>query len=182
MDHYFFANAAVSLFAHLYIMVPLVWIVILVETAFIQNAAEGSAIRAFASSTVANLTSTFIGIPITWFLTFFLSIPLFGVAVILDQLFSQYNSNFGTVLNLMFGGVHLPGSPGYVEMLATIFLLIPYYYMSVAVEYFLVRLFYAKIEPERIKKAVARMNRTTYLILGGLMLAIFVIGEYLPKK
>lgn len=177
MNQGLLANAAISLFAHLFFMVPLVWIVILVEMAFIQKATQCSAIRAFSSSTIANLTSTFIGIPTTWFLTVFLSIPLYGIALNLDHLFSRYNFNLGTVFNLMFGGTHIPGSPGHVEMFATIFLLIPYYYMSVFVENQIIKRFFSPIDPVQIKKVVIRMNRVTYLYLGGLMLALFILGE-----
>jgi hypothetical protein len=177
------ANTVISLFGHLFFMVPLLWIVILVEMVFIKKATQGSMIGIFGACFVANLISTFVGIPITWFLSYFISVPvLYGVGIILDNLFSGFASSTELLLTYMFGDGHYPGVPGHVEMFATIFLFIPYYYMTVLIEYPLIRFFYQKVEPERIKKAVIRMNRVTYLFLGALILAVFVIGELLPDK
>ncbi|NLH17168.1 MAG: hypothetical protein GX455_11370 [Phycisphaerae bacterium] len=182
MNQCLLANTVTSLFGHLFFMVPLVWIVILIEMIFIKKATQGSTIRAFGSCTVANLVSTFVGIPVTWILSFFISIPsLYSVSVILDKFFPGLENNTSLLLSLMFGQSVPSRTPGHVEMFATIFLLIPYYYMTVVIEYPLIRYFFRKVEPQRIKKTVIRMNRVTYFLLGGLMLAVFVIGELMDR-
>jgi len=170
------ANTMISLFGHLFFMVPLVWLVIIVETVFIKKATHGSVIRAFASSTLANLYSTFLGFPVTWFLCVILSIPIYSMGSVLEKSFG-IESNIGRILDLTFSTGIAFGIPGHVRMFATIFLLIPYYYMSVFLENQIVKRVYTDIDPGQIKKAVIRMNRVTYLLLGGLMLAIFILGE-----
>ncbi len=183
MNQGLLANTAISLFGHLFFMVPLIWIVIIIEMFYIRNATQCSRWRAFGSCTIANLASTFGGIPVTWLLTLFISVPsLYSVSVILDKVFPGFENNTSLVLSMMFGYSVPIRIPGHMELFASIFLLIPYYYMSVFIENLLVRLFYPQIEPGQIKKAVVRMNRVTYLFLGALMLAVFVIGELLTDK
>jgi hypothetical protein len=176
MNQGLLANAAISLFAHLYFMVPLVIVVILIEKPFIQKATQCSAVKASESCALANAISTFIGIPITWFLSFFLSIPFYDFSSVFDDYFPGFKIST-RVFDLVFSFSDISDSPGHVRLFASIFLLIPYYYMSVFIENILIKRYFPDIDSARIKKAVVRMNRVTYLFLGGLMLAVFILGE-----
>jgi hypothetical protein len=162
-------------------MIPLVWIVILIEAIIIKKRIGHSYIKAFRTVTLANLFSTFIGIPITWF-----------VSIIFTQLILESTSPYKTqfpeifrkaerVIELMIDSGGFLRPPAHVALFATIFLLIPYYYMSVFSEHIVIKGFYKDVEPIKVKRAVIFMNRITYILLGSLMLIIFLLGEYYFK-
>jgi TRAP-type mannitol/chloroaromatic compound transport system permease small subunit len=158
-------------------MVPLVWIVIAIETVIVKRKIQSSIKKVIGTVTLANLLSTFIGIPITWFLSMFLSIPIIGTAYLLKPQFPEIFRRTETIFELMYGSGRQT-APGHVELFATIFLLIPYYYISVFLEYRVLKKFYAEIEATRVKRTVVIMNRITYFLLGSLILIIFLLGEH----
>lgn len=156
--------------------------VIFVEMEIVKKSLKCSRIKAFRTCTGANLLSTFVGIPVTWFLCGFLSVPLLGVACALDRIWPGFQGKSDMVISLMFGGVYVQGMGGHMQMFATIFLLIPYYYMSVYIENAVMKRFFPDTEKTTMKKAVVLMNRVTYFMLGGLMLLIFLLGEYYAAR
>lgn len=168
------ANTAISLFGHICFMVPLVWIVIGLESVILIKYINASPKKLIGVCTLANLISTFVGIPITWFVSYFVYGPLlyFAAGLMSDP------ENAEIALTLMyessFRGVYVPG---HIELFASIFLLIPYYYMSVFIEYHIIKRFLKDIEPATIEKPVVLMNRFSYLFLGSLMLLIFILGQ-----
>jgi hypothetical protein len=111
----------------------------------------------------------------------FFSVPFYDFNSILDDYYPGFKVST-RVFDLIFSMGDASNSPGYVRLFASALLLIPYFYMSVFVENQILKRYFPHSDPIRIKQAVIRMNRVSYLFLGALMLAVFVIGELLTDK
>ena len=175
MTSYLLADCEITLFQHLQVMIFGVWIVIVIEAFIVQMRIGHSTLKAYSSVTLANLLSTFIGIPITWFVSL---IFMYWVTHIIPHS-SKFSEKIEMLTDLMGdSGILVIEVPAHVALFVTVFLLIPYYYMSVFIEYFVIKHHYKDVESVRVKRAVILMNRITYILLGSLMLINFLLGEF----
>lgn len=128
--------------------------------------------QAFFLAFRANLKSTIIGIPFAWISSLFISIPIAYLA-------DLSNKHWGETLNLFLvhalyaGGFHIHDTR--LSLVASTALLIPYYYISVFLEFGSIRRTLNKENKDTLKAAVIFMNRITYSILVFTSMVFFFI-------
>ena len=125
--------------------------------------------RAFNLALQANFKSTIIGIPFAWFSSLLISIP-FGY--IIGKVNADWGGSFGVVAGhafLLGGFIHFDPT---LSLAASTALLIPYYYMSVYIEFGSIQKKLNGDRREDIKSAVILMNRITYSILATVSLML----------
>ena len=158
-------------------------VVTLVPIVFIEAHIVGTALqldfkKVLAPVTIANLVSTLIGIPVTWFLLALLEI---GSVIILGTIEKRIVSADLFALTLGAPWVY-PGhdNENLIILGAMLFLLIPYGLASWAIEYYVVKIILAKKQsvrssPDQIKFAVSKANLISYCILAilAILLPIF---------
>jgi hypothetical protein len=130
--------------------------------------------RVVVASTVANLFSTALGIPITWFALALIELFAFGSA-----------RGFGTPLQKLYAvTVQSPWLMPYAEQspwivpVAAAVLSVPMYAMSVLSEYFIARFFFRSLTKKEIWRWQLIGNAFSYAFLILLFVAIFYFGDY----
>lgn len=125
--------------------------------------------RAFTLALRANLKSTIVGIPFAWFSSLLLSIPF-------TYLVGQANTDWGEKWSIVLGHAFLSGGfhpyDPKLSLAASTALLIPYYYISVYLEFGSIQKHLDEVDRVDVKMAVLSMNRMTYLILAVASLAL----------
>jgi hypothetical protein len=129
--------------------------------------------RVIVASTVANLFSTLLGIPLTWFALALIELLAFGSA-----------RGFETPLQKLYAvTVQSPWlmpygeqSPWIVPVAAAV-LSIPMYVMSVLSEYIITRFFFRSVLRKRILRWQLVGNASSYVFLIGLFVVIFYFGD-----
>lgn len=130
--------------------------------------------RVIVASAVANLFSTALGIPITWFALALIELFAFGSA-----------RGFETPLQKLYAvTVQSPWlmpygekSPWIVPVAAAV-LSIPMYVMSVLSEYFITRFFFRSLPRRKILRWQLIGNAFSYVFLILLFVGIFYFGDY----
>ena len=150
-------------------LVPIVFI----EAYFVASTLQVNVKKVFAPVTIANLVSTLLGVPITWFLLALLQI---GSVIVLGTIATWIPSTDLFSLTLGAPWVY-PGRDNekLIILGAMLFLLIPYGLASWAIEYLVVKSMRAKTHEfsdfsKNLKAAVGKANLVSYCLL-----AVFVI-------
>lgn len=148
--------------------------IVLIEALVVGRTSQVSFKKALVPVTLANLVSTFAGIPVTWgLLTLieFLSVHTIGYAT---------NGKIWTELfSVTLGAPWV--APGHkkeewIILGAMLFLLIPYGFASWWVELRVIQKFQSIVMSESaasIRWSIAKANLVSYLLLAGLVVAIF---------
>lgn len=128
-----------------------------------------------APVTIANLVSTFIGIPLTWFLLMlleFISVVVFGATTGRNPWTDLFSLTLGAPW--VAPGHH---NEEWIILGAMLFLLVPYCVASWAIEYFVIKTIFARKGEayitgslKNLKFAVGKANVISYCLL-----AVFVI-------
>jgi hypothetical protein len=130
--------------------------------------------RVLIGAGVANLFSTLLGIPITWFALALIELLAFGSA-----------RGFETPLQKLYAvTVQSPWlmpygeqSPWIVPVAAAV-LSIPMYVMSVLTEYIITRFFFRSAPRKRILRWQLIGNACSYVFLIGLLVIVFYFGDH----
>ncbi len=130
--------------------------------------------RALIASAVANLFSTLLGIPITWFALALIELLWFGSA-----------RGFETPLQKIYSvTVQSPWLMPYAEQaiwivpVAAAVLSIPMYAMSVLSEYAIVRRFFPTVERKLIWRWQLKGNALSYVLLICIIIGVIWLGDY----
>ena len=147
--------------------------IVVVEAYVVATKLQVSVKNVFAALTIANLVSTFLGIPVTWFLLALLQI---ACVIVLGTIARPIPSSDFFSLTLGAPWVY-PGHSNekLIILGAMLFLLIPYGLASWGIEYFVVKTMLAKKHDvsyslQELKFSVGKANLISYCLL-----AIFVI-------
>lgn len=167
-------NMILPLFGHVVLMFLLLWLVIAVEVWFVRKIAGLGIGRSLWVCTVANVISTIVGIPATHILTGLLCMPIGWLAVQIEGTFPKAAESIEVLFGSMFGGGPYLGRTASLDAVGIMMFLIPYYYMSVFVEYKVMKWGARQAEPKQIKKAAILMNRASYVMLGVFLLLIYL--------
>ena len=144
--------------------------------------------QAFKSNAVSNVASTIIGIPIAWAIMFGIELGAARVIVFVDKSNAVQNgsSPLANVVFFLLSSAWLgPTERKWVVPAATLVLLVPFFFASYWIEYFIVRSMVGMPDGEppnlaypRVRIAVRNANLVTY---GGMFLATSVwLGISLP--
>ncbi len=140
--------------------------IILVEAAVYKKSFEIAYKNALMPSFASNLVSTIVGVPLAWALL--LSIELLttqgrslGIATLLDKIIAV----------IVQAGWLVPYEEELYWMIpiAAIVGFIPAFFISVFIEYHIVKIFFKSFDRTKIKRAVWKANIITYIILSFLL-------------
>jgi hypothetical protein len=169
------ANMVVpTLIPHLFWGVCALIPVILLETPFVRRHFQVSFPRALSLSAVANGFSTLVGIPLAWLLFVILSIPI----VLGADHFAQGQSTIGWIWSecLMLGARYRI-SPQ-TEFLASMILVLPYYFASVFLERWAIQNWTGIIADSRpLLRTSFQMNLLSYAFLVGAFLLVYAHAQ-----
>lgn len=146
--------------------------IVLIEAYVVGAALRVNTKKALASVTTANLVSTFIGIPVTWFLLTVLQFVSINVLIATTDR-NPWTDLFSVTLGAPWVA---PGSPNENRIIvgAMLFLLIPYGLASWIVEYLVIKLMFARKRDvaslKALKLQMGKANLISYCLL-----AVFVI-------
>lgn len=123
--------------------------------------------QAFKISSLANLLSTLIGIPVTWGLLFALEFgAIFSVGYVSDLLKYNPDDSLMAAVFFPFYAAWLPPTENkWVVYAAFLVLLIPFYFMSVAIEVRLAKRFLKTETIVSIRRWGRIANAATYLMM-----------------
>lgn len=178
MNLYLFDMGLPMIFPAMYLMILALGPIIFIE-AYMLRRLGLSLERTVVSAAVANIASTAIGIPVTWFL-------LFGLQMVTGGTLGFHISPFwDTFLGVTWRAPWMmPGPPekDWMVPVAGIVLLVPFFFASWLVENWVVRftarnaMIAAGADPGgaggRIKRAVRNANLITYSLLAAFLLII----------
>lgn len=162
------ADIALPMLLNPCLMFPVMWIVILVEAFFIRRMAGQSLGFAFWVSTKANIYTTILGGIATYFIS---ALTLQGIVIVLEKAGVDRQRLLDFVF--LYLGV-MPRVPWQYHLLASTFALIPSYYITVYLEYQVLKRNCAAVESKQLLHTAIWMNRNSYLML--LAGALFVYG------
>lgn len=157
---------------------PLAWLafipIVLVEAYIGFRTLDVRFGRAIIASTVANLFSTLLGIPLTWFVLALIELLAFGSA-----------RGFATPLQKIYAvTVQSPWLVPYEEHfhwmvpVAAVVLSIPMYVMSVLSEYLIVRRLLPTIDRKLIWRCQLKGNALSYTLLVCVIIGAISLGDY----
>jgi hypothetical protein len=158
------ANAGVPMLAiQLPALLAVILPIIAIEAWFLQQGTVVPWRRSLSVSAIANLVSTVIGVPITWFVLFAVQLAVFLGA---DALGVDGSAQWYL---LPFAAPWLPPPEGamfwWTIAGAALFLSIPYYLVSVYSESWIV----CRLEPALVRSDVLRIQRNSHYVTYGLM-------------
>jgi len=157
-------------------MLPALLFVALLESIVIYRILNISFKRSFECCCRANIRSTFIGMPLGYFVSlgFFLlaNVLLKDIAPKID-LYNTNTLDVFTMHALMSGKMQYYDYHLYI--LSTMFMLIPYYYASVYIEKTSLQRNLPDIDKKTVFHAAITMNRWSYLLIGVLLLILYFI-------
>src|SRR2546421_352437 len=148
--------------------------VVLIEALVGLRILRANFMRVVVASAVANLFSTLLGIPLTWFALALIELFAFGSA-----------RGFETPLQKLYAvTVQSPWlmpygeqSPWIVPVAAAV-LSIPMYVMSVLSEYVITRFFFLSVARKKVFRWQLVGNAFSYVFLIGLFVVIFYFGDH----
>jgi hypothetical protein len=145
--------------------------------------------QAIKSNAVSNLASTIIGVPVAWAAMLAVEFGTFGTLALVDKnnAVQNWNSPLARVIGALLSSAWLgPTDEKWVVPAATLVLLIPFFFVSYWIEYFIVKYMVGMPDAEppnlaypRVRVAVRNANLVTY---GVMFLATSVwLGISLPR-
>jgi hypothetical protein len=150
--------------------------VVLIESYAGQRILRTNFVRPLGASAVANLFSTLLGIPITWFVLALIEVIAFGTA-----------RGFATPAQKLYAvTIQSPWLMPYGEQfpwivpVAAAVLSIPMYAMSVISEFVIARFFFRSTPRKLIWRWQLAGNAFSYAFLVGLFIVISYFGDYFP--
>lgn len=166
------ANAGIPM---IIIVEPLLWLtfipIVLIESVIYVKTIQGLSFKKIIIPTVlANVFSTIIGIPVTW-------LGLFGIEAVLSG-GSEFNviEPFKSILNVTVNAPWMLPDPTLLEaIIAMIVLFIPFFFISVWSERFILAKMLKKIDKETIYKSAFKAHIGSYAFLGLAMLLQILI-------
>lgn len=173
-----YANAGVPMLALVW---PGMWIallpVIAIESVVLVRVASVLPRRAVLVTAVANATSTFLGIPLTW-------AALFGLQAIVPG-GGGAGPDVGTFAGKLFAVTVqapwlIPHESDLYWMIpaASLVLLVPFFFMSWGVELLVARLMLRAQDRQPVDLAVLRGNLLSYGLLAGVVLAVLGVSLF----
>ncbi len=160
------------------LMVVALFPIVFIEAYVVKTMLALSFRKALLSVAIANLVSTFIGIPITWFLLMLLEFAsVTSLGAFTDQ--NIWTSLFSVTLGAPWV---YPGhnEEKWIILGAMLFLLLPYAIMSWFIEYLVIR----KVQREQIKASsqalkhsVGIANLVSYCLLAVFVIAVFTVSN-----
>lgn len=149
--------------------------VILIETWYVRKSLRITYVPALKAMSVANLASTFIGIPLTWAAWVFVEMTLaFFSYHIGESLNITVPNSIRILFSVTFGAAWLGPSesdPNWIIPVALLVLLVPFFYVSWIFERNIAIKFLKETSTEAINKATFFANIYSYGLLG-----TFVLG------
>ena len=156
--------------------------IVLIEAFVVRSALRTDTKKVLISVATANVASTFIGIPATWFLLYVLELAsVNAIAATTDR--NPWTVLFSVTLGSPWvaPGVH---NEQWVIMGAMLFLLIPYGLASWAIEYLVIKTMFPKgqnadgdIESSKhLKRVVGKANLVTYCLLAVFVIVVRVVS------
>lgn len=131
--------------------------------------------QALKSNAVSNLASTLIGIPVAWAAMLAVEFGVFGVIALVDRsnAIQNWNSPLANLIFVLVSSAWLgPTEKQWVVPVATLVLLIPFFFASYWIEYLVVRRMVGRPDGEdpnlsypRIRTAVRNANLVTYAVM-----------------
>lgn len=128
--------------------------------------------QAIKSNAVSNLASTIIGVPIVWAIMLAVEFGIFGTIALVNKsnAIQNWNSPLANVVFVLLSSAWLgPTEREWVIPAATLVLLMPFFFASYWIEYFIVRRIVGKPDGEpaslgypRVRIAVRNANLVTY--------------------
>jgi hypothetical protein len=154
--------------------------IILIEVWVLRKSLHVSFKDAFWSTSIANLVSTLIGIPIAWLLLVALEIWTGGGGVPnhgIDSIYTRF------LMVTWEAPWLLPSEEEFYWMVptATLVLLIPFFYASWFIEFWVIKFFYKEIKPLDLKRIEFKMNLYSYGFLAALNIIWLVVLIVLKK-
>ena len=185
-----FADAGVPMiFLTMPAMAVLLVPVIAIEAFLCRKWLGLSTWQAIKSNTVSNLASTIVGMPIAWTGMLVIEFGVFGLASNFKAV-ENWNSPLAKVISIVLSSAWL-GPPGrndaWVIPLATLVLLIPFFFASYWIEYLTVRWMVGipdeqppKLSYPRVRKAVRNANLVTYglMFLGTSIWLVLLLARH----
>jgi hypothetical protein len=172
-----FANAGIPMIG---LIIPWFGIsiipVIIIEGYVIKKiAALGTAVS-MKISTVANLITTILGIPITWVLLVLIQFSL-------GEYYLFENETYQNIHEIILNAAWLnPGALDSDLAVAGMIMLLPFFLVSYSIEYFIVKRFFAGVGTSKIvaKKAAFITNLITYslFLVMLILIAVFSNNQY----
>ncbi len=161
---------------YLLLLIPIIFIESRITKRYLQNVAIGKILWPI---TIANIFSTLIGIPVTWGLLAlieFIWLPKFFEPIV------NILTPLEVMLNVTAGAAWIaPYSKSlfWTIPVAAMFLLIPFYFVSVWIEsLFLTKIFKISFHKILVKKSCWRANLASYLLLFIFFLGILLWSFY----
>jgi hypothetical protein len=182
LNYAMLANVALpAFFPHSIATLVGIFILAAIEGWFLKRRLKLDYRSAFWESAAANWKSTLVGIPFAWLLFLIGGIPLsMGISALPGE---THPLTSATLAHTMLYGGMIPTvwSP-LGQALASLIMLIPYYFGSVWIECRTLRKRLPDHDPNEISKAVIRGNLTTYAIflvvaVNSLVIAINILPE-----
>ena len=157
------ANAGLPLLG---IVWPVAWVmlipVIFIEAVVCAKRLNISIYRSLRATTLGNIASTLIGIPLTW-------VALVAIQIATSFIFYQAGvSTSSTPLRYLLLPIHSAWIGGYLGTeiyFAFLFLCIPFCIVSIWIENKIFRRMAPDLDPSRIRSSVIRANVVTYTAL-----------------
>lgn len=148
--------------------------IILIEAKVISKTLDVNYKKAILPATYANAASTIVGIPLAWLILLVIQFITGG-----DGGGGGYDTIWGILISFTLHGAWLTELDSFIFPLALLFGLLPAYYISVLMEYGIIKLvgsFKEKSSP-LVKKAVINANRLSYSFLVLICIVVFVIYQ-----
>jgi|SRR5579863_8307214 len=126
--------------------------------------------EAIKSSAASNVASTVVGIPLAWLLMFVLELGMFGL-IASSKTIQNWRSPIAEIVSLLLGSAWIGPPEGknvWMIPAATLVLLIPFFFVSYVIEYFIVVFVLHILHPvthpayTHVRRAVRNANLTTY--------------------
>lgn len=172
-----FANAGVPMIGIIYpgmgvLLIP----VILLEVVVFRRRLDQPLKRTALTVTVSNLVSTVLGIPLTWIALFSLQAVTGG-----GSTGPSFDTLAGKVLAVTWQAPWMmPYESDLYWMIpvAALVLLVPFFFASWLIEYYVSRLFMREIEHGALRNSVLVANLVSYALLAAVTLAGLGVGIY----
>lgn len=136
--------------------------IILIEAIFLSKKLELSASSAAKTTTIANLVSTIVGIPLTWLLLVLIQMLTGGGGAF------GLDTTLGKVLSVTFQAAWLipyESDLHWMIPVAGLVLLMPFFFVSWWTEYFVSKIMIKEQPAQRVKVEVRNANIITYTLL-----------------
>lgn len=154
--------------------------IVILETWYVQKCLQIPIRRALKAMAIANLASTFIGIPFAWIIWVMIGMAFahFGYSI-RKNLNISTPGIFGAIFSLTIGAAWIGPSENnsfWMIPLASLVQLIPYFYVSWYLERAMAKKLLKDIEGEKINNVTFTANLYSYCMLAALIVIWLVIS------